>query len=116
MKDGKLTDEEDTKESALERAKKARMNMKGTRTFAPEQLGGFDHNQLMVTHQPPKEKKKKNKKVEEAPKLSNEEIQEQQKRKMEIQMQRRKTRHVLLMEQAPEVKQNVEKHDQAALQ
>lgn len=34
MKDGKMA-EEDTRESALERARRARTNMKGTRTLVP---------------------------------------------------------------------------------
>jgi ribosomal protein L19E len=37
MKDGKVFDD-DSKESALERAKRLRANMKGTRTLGPQQL------------------------------------------------------------------------------
>ena len=64
MKDGKLIDE-DSRESALERAKKARMNMKGTKTFAPALMG--DPNKIMVKQETIKDKKKKGKKPEEPP-------------------------------------------------
>lgn len=39
MKDGGLAPpDEDSRESALERAKRARGNMRGTKTFAPQQV------------------------------------------------------------------------------
>lgn len=44
MKDGKMAD--DDRESALEKARRARGNLKGTRTLAPHQMGMLERETM----------------------------------------------------------------------
>lgn len=91
MKDGKIV-EEDSKVSALERAKRARINMKGTKTFAPQQVTKLDGQKKKSNKE---SSIKKMNQIQEG--LSKEQQEEQQKRQHELQMQKRKNRHEKLM-------------------
>jgi len=98
MKDGKMGD--DDRESALERARRARTNLKGTRTLGPHQLGKLDEHQQ-------KSSKKSKKKQQIAETLTKEEQEELQRRQQELQMQKRKSRHEKLLEQDDEVRKKI---------
>lgn len=107
MKGGKT---EDDRESALERARRARTNLKGTRTLGPHQLGKLDEHQQKST----KKQSKKKQQVNEG--RSKEEQEELQKRQQELQMQKRKSRHEKLLEQDDEVRKKIQEHDKAVLE
>ena len=76
MKDGKMAGGDD-RESALERAKRARGSLKGTRTLAPHQMATLEQEALG------KGSKKASKKKQEP--LTPEQIEEQRKRQQEYQ-------------------------------